>query len=178
MEELADPHLLWFWNSNVRSTAIALGTLVRTAGPDARAADGALARAGAQGGRWGNTQENAAALESLVDYYRKYEAEPPDFTAVVALGRQTLLSAPLPRPDHGGPDPHRAHGPLVERARGRARRPRLPQEGTGTLHYVARLRYAPDEPQAGLDQGFSVARAVRGRSGRRAGDGASRPASS
>ena len=32
-------------------------------------------------GRWGNTQENASAMEALVDYYRKYEAEVPDFTA-------------------------------------------------------------------------------------------------
>ena len=29
VEELNDPYLLWFWNSNVRTTAIALGTLVR-----------------------------------------------------------------------------------------------------------------------------------------------------
>ena len=34
VEELSDPYLLWFWNSNVRSTAIVLGTLVR-AGADA-----------------------------------------------------------------------------------------------------------------------------------------------
>ena len=30
-------------------------------------------------GRWGNTQENALAMESLVAYYRKYEAEIPSF---------------------------------------------------------------------------------------------------
>ena len=29
VEELSDPYLLWFWNSNVRSTAIVLNTLVR-----------------------------------------------------------------------------------------------------------------------------------------------------
>ena len=29
VEELTDPYLLWFWNSNVRSTPIVLGTLVR-----------------------------------------------------------------------------------------------------------------------------------------------------
>ena len=37
-------------------------------------------------GRWGNTQENALAMESLVAYYRKYETEVPDFRAVVKLG--------------------------------------------------------------------------------------------
>ena len=31
VEELSDPHLLWFWNSNVRSTAIVLSSLVNAA---------------------------------------------------------------------------------------------------------------------------------------------------
>ena len=30
VEELADPYLLYFWNSNVRSTALVLSTKVRT----------------------------------------------------------------------------------------------------------------------------------------------------
>ena len=49
VEELSDPYLLWFWNSNVRSTAIALNTLVASGAddaPDPRA--GALADGGAQ----------------------------------------------------------------------------------------------------------------------------------
>ena len=29
VEELTDPYLMWFWNSNIRSTSIALGSLVR-----------------------------------------------------------------------------------------------------------------------------------------------------
>ena len=37
-------------------------------------------------GRWGNTQENAWAMEALVDYYRKYESDVPDFAATVSLG--------------------------------------------------------------------------------------------
>ena len=43
-------------------------------------------------GRWGNTQENAWAMESLVDYYRKYESEMPDFTGVVTLGSDALAN--------------------------------------------------------------------------------------
>ncbi len=41
-------------------------------------------------GRWGNTQENAYAMEALVDYYRKYESAVPDFSAVVTLGDEEL----------------------------------------------------------------------------------------
>src|SRR5206468_4184901 len=80
VEELTDPYLLWFWNSNVRSTAIALSTIVRSGGSDSLAAP--MVRwllAARRHGRWGNTQENALALEALVAYYRKFESEPPKF---------------------------------------------------------------------------------------------------
>ena len=59
VEELSDPYLLWFWNSNVRSTAIVLGSLVRRA-PDDPLVPG-LVRwllAARKQGRWSNTQEN------------------------------------------------------------------------------------------------------------------------
>ena len=83
-----DPYLLWFWNSNVRSTA-----LVARHARAARARRSAGARRSCAGccaarkqGRWSNTQENGVALEALVDYYKKAEADAPDFRAVVALG--------------------------------------------------------------------------------------------
>ncbi len=41
-------------------------------------------------GRWGNTQENAHAMESLVAYYRRYEATVPDFTGVAMLGERVV----------------------------------------------------------------------------------------
>src|SRR4029079_7399461 len=44
-------------------------------------------------GRWGNTQENAMALEALVAYYRKFEATVPDFTAAASLGKTEIATA-------------------------------------------------------------------------------------
>ena len=64
VEELADPYLLWFWNSNVRSTAIVLNSLVKAGAADAPLRQ--LVRwmmAVRKNGRWGNTQENAHAME-------------------------------------------------------------------------------------------------------------------
>jgi uncharacterized protein YfaS (alpha-2-macroglobulin family) len=161
VEELNDPYLLWFWNSNVRSTAMGLGSLVRNS-DDAALVPGFVRwlMKARKDGRWGNTQENAWALESLVDYYRKVEKEIPDFTAVAALGAKTLLSetfkgretavrsADLPMPD------------LL--AQGKAGEP-IPltfnRTGTGTLFYAARLKYAADPLfQKGLDQGIFVKR--------------------
>ena len=50
VEELNDPYLLWFWNSNVRSTAIVLSTMVDAPTSDAPTRPMvALADAGAQG---------------------------------------------------------------------------------------------------------------------------------
>ena len=43
VEELNDPYLMWYWNSNVRSTAIALNSLVKGAPKDAAAGAGDVA---------------------------------------------------------------------------------------------------------------------------------------
>ena len=91
VEELADPYLLWFWNSNIRSTAIVLNSVVKGGVADAPMRQ--LVRwmmAARKDGRWGNTQENALAMEALVAYYRKYESTVPDFRAVVSLGAREL----------------------------------------------------------------------------------------
>src|SRR2546423_2249604 len=90
VEERSDPYLMWFWTSNVRSTAIALNSLIKSNtanAPDARYR-GMVAwlLQVRKDGRWGNTQENALALESLVSYYRRFEAAAPNFTAVAKLG--------------------------------------------------------------------------------------------
>jgi alpha-2-macroglobulin len=182
VEELADPYLLWFWNSNIRSTAIVLGTLVR--GAPTRAAEGGGATQDEElvkrmvrwmmqvriDGRWGNTQENAWAMESLIDYYRKYEAEMPDFTAVATLGSETIERETfrgrnaeakardigmndLIRISNGGqalsPVLHEAQLPLT-----------FDKQGTGTLFYALRLRYALPHPEAS-DKGFTVERHYR-----------------
>ena len=71
VEELSDPYLMWFWNSNARSTAIVLNSLVNAAaGPEDVRPIVRWLMAVRRNGRWGNTQENAYAMESLVAYYR------------------------------------------------------------------------------------------------------------
>src|SRR5262245_66319941 len=94
VEELNDPYLLWFWNSNIRSTAITLRSLMRdsSADPVVRQAVRWLLNA-RKNGRWGNTQENAIAMEALVAYYKKFESVTPNFTAVAKLGDTQVASA-------------------------------------------------------------------------------------
>ncbi len=143
VEDFSDPYLLWFWHSNTRTSAIVLNTLVR-AGVD-EAPIRQLVRglmADRKNGRWGNTQENAYAMEALVNYYRRYEPEAPNFRAIVKLGEQELA-----RGDFKGRSteattkqipmnqvPVKAAAPLT-----------FTREGAGTLFYTARLRYAVNE---------------------------------
>jgi uncharacterized protein YfaS (alpha-2-macroglobulin family) len=103
--------------------------------------------------RWTNTQENAWTLESLVDFYRKYEAETPDFVASVTLG-----SDPLVRETFKGRSTEAKKFELpIERVKSGTIA--FTRDGVGTLYYMMRLRYAANvmrhEP---LDQGFHVER--------------------
>jgi uncharacterized protein YfaS (alpha-2-macroglobulin family) len=161
VEELSDPYLLWYWNSNVRSTAIVLNSLVRaSAGIDQVRPIVRWLMAARKAGRWGNTQENAHAMESLVAYYRRYESTVPDFTAVAMLG-----DAVLAREEFKGRTTESASSQmpmarvLAAAAPGTNRPLIFARDGDGTLFYTTRLRYAADETyQKGLDSGFIIER--------------------
>jgi hypothetical protein len=161
VEELSDPYLLWFWNSNVRTTAIVLNALVRGDVPDAPIRQ--IVRwmmAVREDGRWGNTQENALAMEALVTYYRKHESVVPDFSAVVKLGTEDMA-----REQFKGRSTKAIAKDLPMTkvlglgATGSSRELTFTREGAGTLFYTARLRYASNELfQDGLDSGFNIVR--------------------
>ena len=164
VEEISDPYLMWFWNSNVRSTAIVLNSLVNvtTAGADAAPYRGLVAwlLKARTNGRWGNTQENALALEALVSYYRRFEATVPDFTGTASLGGSTLATARFQGRSA------EARGADVPMARILASSPAgseqpltFTRSGQGTLFYSARLRYAVDTLfHDGADQGITIER--------------------
>jgi alpha-2-macroglobulin len=154
VEELNDPYLMWYWNSNVRSTAIVLDTLTRAGGDEQPVKQ--MVRWLMQqrkGGRWRNTQENVWALEALVDYYRKYESVTPDFTALVNVGLQTLAKDAF----KGRSSEAKSHDvPIASLKSGDVT---FEKQGAGTLFYLMRLRYVPlglmHEPR---DQGFAIER--------------------
>jgi len=160
VNELNDRYLVWMWSSNVRSTSIVLGTLVR--GGEDEATVKKMVRwlmAARKKGRWNDTQENAWTLESLVDFYRQYEAETPDFVANVTQGtdtlaRETFKGRSVDAKKVEVPIERVKSGPVV-----------FTRDGVGTLYYMMRLRYAANvmrhEP---LDAGFHVERsyAVQG----------------
>jgi uncharacterized protein YfaS (alpha-2-macroglobulin family) len=161
VEELSDPYLLWFWNSNVRSTAIVLDSLVRGgADPEQIRPMVRWMMAVRKGGRWGNTQENAHAMESLVSYYRRYESVVPDFTAVATLGDRVVAREPFKgRTTESATVQLPMSRVLASAAPGTSRALTFARDGAGTLFYTTRLKYAVDELyQQGLDNGLRVER--------------------
>ena len=162
VEELSDPHLLWFWNSNIRSTAIVLGSLVRNS--DDQTFIRSFVRwlmTARKNGRWGNTQENAIAMEALVAYYRKYESEIPDFTGVVTMGPNELAREKFAGRSATAIVRDIPMKELAHEVGARRHRTTLSftRQGTGTLFYTARLRYAVDAPvHESMDNGFRIER--------------------
>ncbi len=161
VEELNDPYLLWFWNSNVRTTSIVLASLVRGDVPNAPIRQ--MVRwmmAARKDGRWGNTQENALAMEALVAYYRKFEAAPPDFRAVVKLGTEDFARETFTGRSTTATSKEMPMAKVLSQAESGTSRPlTFTREGTGTLFYTARLRYASDQLfPGGLDSGIHIER--------------------
>ena len=162
VEELSDPYLLWFWNSNVRTTAIVLRTLVNSGG----VADTSFRPMVAwlmqvrKDGRWGNTQENAMAMESLVAYYRKFESVTPNFTAVAKLGDTQVASASFQGRSTEAKTADVPMASLLAAGPASAAQPlTFTRNGAGTLFYTARVRYAIDRLyQTGLDSGIRIER--------------------
>jgi uncharacterized protein YfaS (alpha-2-macroglobulin family) len=161
VEELSDPYLMWFWNSNVRSTAIVLNSLVKAAaGAEEIRPFVRWMMTSRRNGRWGNTQENAYAMESLVAYYRRYESVVPDFTAVAMLGDETVAREQFKGRSTQSAVKELPMGQVVAAAPAGSSRPlTFARDGAGTLFYTTRLRYASDELfQQGLDNGMRIER--------------------
>jgi uncharacterized protein YfaS (alpha-2-macroglobulin family) len=156
VEELNDPYLLWFWNSNVRSTAITLDTLVKSGATQPVPGMVRWLMQVRKHGRWGNTQENVWAMESLVDYYRRFEKEAPDFTAVVNLGTETLQRETFRGRSTVAKSTDVPMQSLMKRQSGDVT---IERQGTGNLFYLMRLQYVPlGILHDALDQGFTVER--------------------
>jgi alpha-2-macroglobulin len=161
VNELRDPYLLWLWSSNERSTAIVLSTMVR-GGQDEELVKRMVRwlMQVRKNGRWGNTQENAWAMEALVEFYQRYESEVPDFVAAVALGTETIARETFKGRDTEAKTRQFSMREVLAKGTAGQQMPLVfTRDGVGTLYYMARLRYAANvmhhQP---MDNGFHVER--------------------
>jgi alpha-2-macroglobulin len=160
IEEIDTDALAWLWNSNVRATALVLDGFVRRK-DDPQFVPG-LVRwllAARRNGRWNNTQENATALESLVGYYKVFEAEIPNMSASVAIGSNTVGAATFRGRSSTTQSVRLAMPDLVRQvAAGTEKELTMTRAGTGHLYYSSRLQFVLTEPLPALDQGMRVER--------------------
>jgi alpha-2-macroglobulin len=160
VEEVDSDALRWLWNSNTRATALVLDGFVRR-GDNAQVVPGLVrwllqAR---EGGRWRNTQENATALEALVSYYKKYEAEVPNMTARVTLGARSIGNETFrTRTSVARPVALAMPDVLRQVAAGADAELAIERSGVGRLFYAARMQYVPSVPPPPSDQGLRVER--------------------
>jgi hypothetical protein len=157
--ELRDPYLEWLWSSNVRTTAIVLGTYVR-GGQDEELVKRMVRwlMQARKGGRWDDTQENAWSLESLVEFYKRYESVVPDFVGTVKVGDEVLVTERFQGHSTEARTGQWSMSDLLRR--GTASAPvTFTREGTGTLYYMLRLRYAANVLRhEALDRGIHIDR--------------------
>jgi uncharacterized protein YfaS (alpha-2-macroglobulin family) len=161
-------------DSQPRTTAIVLRALVALDPRNAlvsRLARGLLGER--RNGQWASTDEAAWSLLALDDYRRACEATAPAFDARVWVSGQLALAGSF-----GGAAPAGSPGSGVALAGGALQRDvTVPMttvlgqrgatltfqlDGSGTLFYEARLRYARKEPpREGMDRGFFVRKQMR-----------------
>ncbi|MFV8755700.1 alpha-2-macroglobulin family protein [Nannocystaceae bacterium ST9] len=159
----------WYWDSSVRSSALALMAMLAV-DPEhplvPKLARGLLDSR--RGGRWSNTQENAYALVALADYAAVYEADTPRFEGRVWLDRTAVARVKvegrsfeftegftgmtaLLAADQQDPDSSRL---LLERA------------GVGRMYYRVGLEWASTASDLpARSEGLTIAHAIRSMSG-------------
>ncbi|HEX5216455.1 MAG TPA: MG2 domain-containing protein [Vicinamibacterales bacterium] len=159
-EEIDDDQLWFLWNSNVRSSALVLKGLVQRGDDPVHVPR--LVRwllAARTNGRWGNTQENAMALEALVAYYKKYEADVPDMTATVTLGTRAIGTATFRGRSSASQQVRLAMPDLLRQVPlGAERDLAFSRAGTGRLYYATRVQFAPTAAPPSIDNGMRIER--------------------
>ncbi len=112
--------------------------------------------------RFRNTQEAAWAVMAMWDYARILEKTVPDFEAGVWVGRKRILKAVFKGRSVKPRLRKLKMRDIVSIAGGAARSLLIAKRGSGTLYYVARLRYArrklPTKPR---NRGFRVRKRIQ-----------------
>ncbi|MCA9657881.1 MAG: hypothetical protein KC486_06015, partial [Myxococcales bacterium] len=150
-----------FYDSQVRTDAIALVALLQVAPDDPRIEP--LARGLTRsrvGGRWRNTQENAWALLGLARYAAARERDAPDHRLTAWIGAAQVLDverrAPAAPPEHARvamPDLLR---PLAPRGSDRTTHVVLDRDGPGRVYYRVGMEWATTGEAPARSQGLGL----------------------
>jgi uncharacterized protein YfaS (alpha-2-macroglobulin family) len=159
VENLGDAYAVLL-DSSTRTQALVLRALLaaRPGHPLATPLAKGLIRA-RRGGSYRTTQESAFALVALEAYRRFEEQKQPNFLARVRLGERELFSQRFDGRSLSATTRRVEMSSLISQV---GQPLRFEVEGSGTLYYEARLRYARATlPKVPLDAGFFVEKSLR-----------------
>jgi uncharacterized protein YfaS (alpha-2-macroglobulin family) len=149
----------WQWyNSEVTAEAQAFRLIVARKGASDEADKMLKSLLGMRrNGVWGDSYDNAEALDAIVDY-GVAQGPAPNFTATVGLG----TVQPIAREQFVGyDDPERTtYVPMAQLPRGETAL-KMTRAGSGTLHYVVSYEYEPANGDPGAIDGLRVLREIR-----------------
>jgi uncharacterized protein YfaS (alpha-2-macroglobulin family) len=157
-EETEDPSGEWIFQSNVRTSALILATLLETKGTvdySERMIKWLMDKR--RNGRWNSTQDNIYVFEALNLYYQLYESQEPHFTAQIQLENREILKEIF---SGWSLDARRRVIPLSEIPLGRVLPVTVGKTGTGRLYYGIRFNYAPQDPVLRRDEGLAVEKRI------------------
>jgi uncharacterized protein YfaS (alpha-2-macroglobulin family) len=155
----SDPTLAYIYNSNLRTTAFVLQTLLETGNKHPLLPD--IARwivDKRKSGHWHSTQENFFVFYALNDFFRTQEAVKPDFKVEIALANKTLLQETF---RGWRAQPAKAEIPLTGFKAGKNLKLEIKKDGPGLVYYGARMTTAPLKPVAARDEGLAVIKTIQ-----------------
>ena len=108
-------------------------------------------------GHWASTQENAAVIEALSLFRKKYEVEEPQFSAEITVAGQSILNETF---SGRSLDVKENQVPLTGMPLSETLPITISKSGTGQLYYTVRLESYSTDPVPSLSQGLSVFRTI------------------
>jgi uncharacterized protein YfaS (alpha-2-macroglobulin family) len=155
----SDPTLALIYNSNLRTTAFILQTLVEIKSKHPLLPD--IARwivEKRKAGHWHSTQENFFVFYALNDFFRTQEAVKPDFKVKIALANKILLQENF---RGWRAQPAKAKVPLTGFTPDKRLKLEIAKDGPGLLYYGARMTTAPLRPVVARDEGLAVYKTIQ-----------------
>jgi uncharacterized protein YfaS (alpha-2-macroglobulin family) len=164
-EEGRDDDYYWYYHSNVKLTSACLLTFLEV--------DGGHPKAGKmvkwilrerKMNRWHSTQENVYAFWALASYYRTYEKEEPDFTAIIKFNTQQVLKEIFKGRSRDvksatvGFEQYEPDGLL---------KTEYIKKGPGRLYYTTTMKYAPKGHLKPMNRGFLVTKTITDMKGKK-----------
>jgi uncharacterized protein YfaS (alpha-2-macroglobulin family) len=156
-EEDTNPDMAWIYQSNVRSTAQCLLTLLEV-GADVPSAEQVVKwlLTSRKDGHWDNTQDNFYVLLALSTYFERYEKAEPQFQAEVKLAGQQAFTALF----SGRSTAIQRKEVALAGYGDKLLDVDIAKAGPGALYYGLRMSYYPLQVTEPKDQGFAVLKSV------------------